>query len=77
MSVKNYNLQYISLLDLVKVKFQHRHVFTFLLVYFFSFIEKKVTYYIEYYHKNIILFKGMAISEFEFTIGIDVNFKAA
>ena len=61
MSVKNYNLQYISLLDLVKVKFQHRHVFTFLLVYFFSFIEKKVTYYIEYYHKNIILFKGMAI----------------
>lgn len=42
MSVKNYNLQYISLLELIKVTFQHRHVFTFLLGYFVSFIEKKV-----------------------------------
>jgi hypothetical protein len=64
MSEKNYKLQYISLLDLVEEKLQRHHVFSFLLGCFFSFVEKRVTYCIEYYHRNIVLFKGMAMFVF-------------
>ena len=77
MSEKNYNLQYISLLDLVEEKLQRRRVLSFLLGCFVSFVEKRVTYCIEYYHRNIVLFKGMAMSVFRFTIGIALNFKGA
>ena len=75
MSEKNYNLQYVSLLDLVKVMLQWHHVFSFFLGCFVSFVEKRVTYCIECYHRNIVLFKGMAMSVFQFTIGIALNFK--
>jgi hypothetical protein len=64
MSEKNYNLQYVSLLDLVDEKLQRHRVLSFLLGCFVSFVEKRVTYCIEYYHRNIVLFKGMAMSVF-------------
>jgi hypothetical protein len=75
MSEKNYNLQYVYLLDLVEEKLQQHRVFSFLLGCFVSFVEKRVTYCIEYYHRNIVLFKAMAMSVFQFTIGIAVSFK--
>ena len=77
MSEKNYNLQYVSLLDFVEEKLQRHRVLPFLLECFVSLVEKSVTYCIEYYHRNIVLLKGMAMSLLRFPIGIALNFKGA
>ena len=47
----------------------------FFLGVLFPLLRKRVTCCIEYYHRSIVLFKGMAMSVFQFTIGIALNFE--